>query len=145
MQRRNTSQYVLQTWAAFVISLALCAGGVWNLSGNEPLTNAFFALAFVFSLASTLTLAKTVRDNQHDKVDTGAWVGQSWAAFALSVAFMFYGLYNAKLAGWQWGYMLATWAFMLSSAFTLAKTVRDEAEDRQVANGNPADDAVDPT
>jgi hypothetical protein len=139
MQRRNTPQYLLQTWAAFIISLFLCAGGVWNLSGTEPLLNAFFAIAFVFSLTATLTLAKTIRDNQNGKVDTAAWVGQSWAGFAVSVAFMFYGLYNAKLAGWQWGYMLGTWAFMISSAFTLAKTIRDESEDRQRAPEEPSD------
>ena len=130
MQRRNTPQYVLQTWAAFIISLFLCAGGVWNLSSAEPLLNAFFALAMVFSLVATLTLAKTIRDNQNGRVDTGAWVGQSWAAFAVSIAFMLYGLYNAKLTGWQWGYMLGTWAFMVSASFTLAKTIRDEAEDK---------------
>jgi hypothetical protein len=131
MQRRNTPQYVLQTWAAFIISIVLCAGGVWNLSGTEPLLNAFFAIALVFSLASTLTLAKTIRDNQNGRVDTAAWVGQSWAGFALSLAFMLYGLYNAKLNGWQWGYMLGTWAFMISAAFTLAKTIRDESEDKE--------------
>jgi hypothetical protein len=131
MQRRNTPQYVLQTWAAFILSMVLCAGGVWNLSGTEPLLNAFFAIALVFSLASTLTLAKTIRDNQNGRVDTAAWVGQSWAGFALSVAFMLYGLYNAKLNGWQWGYMLGTWAFMISAAFTLAKTIRDESEDKE--------------
>jgi hypothetical protein len=111
--------------------MVLCAGGVWNLSGTEPLLNAFFAIALVFSLASTLTLAKTIRDNQNGRVDTAAWVGQSWAGFALSVAFMLYGLYNAKLNGWQWGYMLGTWAFMISATFTLAKTIRDESEDKE--------------
>jgi hypothetical protein len=131
MQRRNTPQYVLQTWAAFILSMVLCAGGVWNLSGSEPLLNAFFAIGLVFSLASTLTLAKTIRDNQNGRVDTAAWVGQSWAGFALSVAFMLYGLYNAKLNGWQWGYMLGTWAFMISATFTLAKTIRDESEDKE--------------
>jgi hypothetical protein len=133
MQRRNTPQYVMQVWAAFIIALGMCAGGVWNLSGTSSLLNAFFAVALVFSLSSTLVLAKTVRDNQKQQVDTSAWVGQSWGAFALSVAFMLYGLYTAHLSGWQWGFMLGSWAFLISAAFTLAKTIRDEAEDRTSA------------
>jgi hypothetical protein len=46
----------------------------------------------LFTMGSSSTLAKTIRDNRDDRVDTQAWVFQSWAAFLLSAGVTFTGI-----------------------------------------------------
>ena len=125
--RRDSSAWVLQVWAAFAAAVALCVAGVWNAPG-EGIDRAFLAIAFLFGLSAAFGLAKTVRDNRDEQVDTPAWVLQVWAAFAVSVIVTVWGLYRLELAGWERGYMFAAWLFLISSTFTLAKTVRDNHE-----------------
>ncbi len=127
MFNRNTKAWVMQVWASFSAALVAAAAGVWQLSG-EGLSSVSFAGAFVFCLFAAFTLAKTLRDNQVAQVDTNAWVFLVWAAFIASALIMLLQLWNTKLNQWQWGYLVAVWLWLVSAAFTLAKTLRDELE-----------------
>jgi hypothetical protein len=125
--RRDTSAWILQVWAAFAAAVALCVVGVWNAPG-EGIDRAFLAIAFLFGLSSAFGVAKTVRDNRDEQVDTPAWVLQVWAAFAIAVIVTIWGLFRLELGSWEKGYMVASWLFLISATFTLAKTVRDNHE-----------------
>jgi hypothetical protein len=125
--RRDTSAWVLQVWAAFAIAVALCVGGIWHLPA-EGLNRAFIALGYLFCLSSAFAVAKTVRDNRDERVDTQQWVFQVWAAFIIAVGVTAWGLLRMDANGWEKAYLLATWLFLIAATFTLAKTVRDNHE-----------------
>lgn len=125
--RRDTSAWILQVWAAFGLALCLSAIGIWNLP-NEGLDRAFVAIGFLFCLSAGFGVAKTVRDNRDEQVDTPSWVFQVWAAFSIAVAVTAWGLYRMHLGTWEKSYLAASWLFLVSSTFTLAKTVRDNHE-----------------
>ena len=81
--RRDTSAWVFQVWASFGLALFLCGLGIINMP-SQNLDRAFLALGFFFCLSSVFVLSKTVRDNQHERVDTQAWIFQVWAAFTVA-------------------------------------------------------------
>ena len=123
--RRDTAAWRLQVWASFGAAVLLCVHAAWNLPG-ESLDRLLVALGLLFVLSASFTLAKTVRDNQHEKVDTAAWVMQVWTAFAISTVLTGWAILRLAVDAWHQGYLAASALFLLSSAFTLAKTVRDE-------------------
>jgi hypothetical protein len=133
--RRDTSAWVFQVWASFGLALFLCGLGIINMP-SQNLDRAFLALGFFFCLSSVFVLSKTVRDNQHERVDTQAWIFQVWAAFTVAVILTAWGLFRMDIGPWEKGYMIATWLYLVSAAFTLQKTIRDRHEADLVEQGN---------
>lgn len=125
--RRDTPAWRIQVWTAFSVSALLCAHAVWNLPG-DTLDRILVGLGMFFVLSSAFTLAKTVRDNQHETVDTPAWLVQVWAAFGISVTLTGWAIVRLDIETWHQWMLGASSLFLLSSAFTLAKMVRDEHE-----------------
>jgi hypothetical protein len=123
--RRDTNTWVFQVWASFGLAIALCAIGVWNMP-SESLDRAFIALGYFFCLSSAFALAKMIRDNQNEQVDTSGWRMQVWIAFIVAASLTGWGLIRMKIGDWERGYMFASWLFLISSTFTLAKTIRDK-------------------
>jgi hypothetical protein len=39
-----------------------------------------------------------------------------------------WGLFRMDIGSWEKGYMVATWLYLMSSAFTLQKAIRDRHE-----------------
>jgi hypothetical protein len=60
---KDTSAWIMQVWAAFIISTVGTGTGIFFLEGNSW-QKAFVSMGYVFSVSSTFTLAKTIRDNQ---------------------------------------------------------------------------------
>jgi hypothetical protein len=135
--RRDTSAWVFQVWASFGLAVFLCGFGIINMP-SEKLDRAFLALGFFFCLSSAFVLSKTVRDNQAERVDSQAWVMQVWTAFAIAVLLTAWGLFRMEITGWAKGYMIATWLFLMSAAFTLQKTIRDKHEADLLDQGDGA-------
>jgi len=125
--RRDTNAWNFQVWASFALAVFLCGLGILNMP-SERLDRAFLALGYFFCLSSAFVVSKTVRDNQSERVDTQAWVFQVWAAFAIAMTLTAWGLFRMDIGAWEKGYMLATWLFLMSSAFTLQKAIRDKHE-----------------
>jgi hypothetical protein len=125
--QRDTRGWRTQVWASFVIAMLCATIGVLQLPGQE-LDRAFLAIGMFFCLFATFAVAKTTRDNRDGQVDTSAWVMTVWVAFVAAVMLTAWGLYRMKIEEWQKYYMLVTWLFLVSSAFTLAKMLRDEQE-----------------
>ena len=65
--------------------------------------------------------------------DTAAWIFQSWASFALAVTATGFGIFNLPVDMWVRGYMAMGMLFTVGSSFTLAKTMRDQAEAKRVS------------
>ncbi len=125
--QRDTAAWRMQVRLSFVLSV-LCAGlGVLNMPGQD-LDRAFLAIGMFFCLFASFSVAKTQRDNRDGQVDTSMWVIAVWIAFAAAVLLTGWGLWRMNIDQWQKYYMLVTWLFMVSSSFTLAKTIRDAQE-----------------
>ncbi len=123
--RRDTNTWIFQVWAAFGLAILLCGIGIWNMP-SESLDRAFLATGFFFCLSSSFALAKTIRDNQNEQLDTAGWRAQVWIAFLVAAALTAWGLVRMKIGDWEKGYMVSSWLFLVSATFTLAKTIRDK-------------------
>lgn len=60
----HSSAWVAQVWLSFVISVGVTGMGIWFMPA-EPWVKAFMAMGVLFTVGSTFSLAKTVRD-QHE-------------------------------------------------------------------------------
>ena len=125
--QRDTAAWRMQVRLSFVLAI-LCAGvGVLNMPGQD-LDRAFLAIGMFFCLFASFSVAKTQRDNRDGQVDTSMWVIAVWIAFAAAILLTGWGLWRMNIEQWQKYYMLVSWLFMVSSTFTLAKTIRDAQE-----------------
>lgn len=64
------------------------------------------------------------------KRNTMAFTFLSWASFALALTFVLVGVWNADWKLVEKGYYAGTMLWAITSAFVLAKVVRDNEEDR---------------
>jgi hypothetical protein len=139
VMQRDTQGWRSQVWISFGLALVSSAIGVMMLPGQE-LDRAFLAIGLVFCLFSSFAVAKTVRDNRDGQVDTSSWVMTVWIAFAAAFSLTAWGLWRMNIGDWQKGFMVVSWLFLVSSTFTVAKTVRDKHEANlmdRAANANP--------
>ncbi len=127
LMQRDTNGWRLQVWLSFGLAVTACGAGVLQLPGQE-LDRAFLALGLFFCLFSSFAVAKTIRDNRDGQVDTSSWVMTVWVAFAAAISLSAWGLWRMNIPTWEKNYMLVSSLFLISSTFTLAKTVRDSHE-----------------
>ena len=142
--RRDSSAWVFQVWVAFAVAAGLCVYGIWNLPG-APEGKMLLAMGFFFCLSSSFVLAKAIRDNQYQAVDTPMWRGQVWAAFIIASCLTAWALNRLPLNADYVMFMVASWLFLVSSTFTLTKTVRDgqDADKLERAQGMADEDGDD--
>jgi len=125
--RRDTTAWRLQVWISFGVAASLCAIGLAWLPGAD-LDRAFMVMGYVFCVSSAFALAKFVRDNERARVDSPMWKGVVWGGFFVAMALTGWGLLRMQIQPvWQ-AYLLVSWLFLISSTFTLAKTLRDAYE-----------------
>jgi hypothetical protein len=133
--RRDTGAWSVQVWVSFGIAFLACAVGVWMLPSAQ-LDRAFLAIGFFFCLFASFAVAKTQRDNRDGQVDTGGWIAVVWVGFAAAVTLTAWGLWRmATVPDWHRAYLAVSWLFLVSSTFTLAKTIRDKHEADLVDSG----------
>lgn len=60
----HSSAWVAQTWIAFVAAVGVTTMGIWFLP-VDPWVKAFMGMGLLFTVGSTFSLAKTLRD-QHE-------------------------------------------------------------------------------
>lgn len=125
--RRDTRAWQLQVWISFAAAASLCAIGLAWLPGQD-LDRAFMVMGYVFCLSTAFALSKYVRDNQHHKVDTPMWGSVVWAGFAFAMTLTGWGLWRMDVNPTYKAYLGVAWLFLISSVFTLAKTLRDAHE-----------------
>ena len=141
IMRRDTGSWRLQVWLSFGLAVGACGIGVIQLPGQE-LDRAFLALGVFFCLFTSFAVAKTLRDNRDRQVDTASWVMTVWAAFAAAIALTAWGLWRMNIPSWEKSYMVVSWLFLVSSTFTLAKTVRDGHEAQLMERSGPDTEAA---
>ena len=127
--RRDTKAWRTQVWLSFGIAISLCAIGLAWLPGDD-IDRAFMVMGYVFCLSTAFALAKFIRDNQARAVDTPMWRLVVWGGFAFAMALTGWGLWRMGIQPVWKAYLLVCWLFLISSVFTLAKTLRDAHEAR---------------
>lgn len=135
VMQRDTAGWRTQVWTSFGLAVLASGTGVMYLPSQE-LDRAFLAIGFFFCLFASFAAAKTVRDNRDGQVDTNGWILMVWISFAAAVSLTAWGLWRMAISDWQKGYMVVSWLFLVSSTFTLAKTIRDRYEADLMARGN---------
>lgn len=139
---RDTGAWRLQVWVSFAIAVFLCATGLSYLPGQD-IDRAFMIMGYLFCLSATFVLSKFVRDNQKQKADTPMWRWVVYGAFFLAMALTGWGLWRMNINETYKAFLLVSWLYLITSTFTLAKTLRDGhdadlAEARLVARSSAA-------
>lgn len=128
--RRDTVSWQVQTWTSFGLAVTVCATGLAWLPGAD-LERAFMVMGYVFCLSAVFALSKFVRDKAQHGSETPLWSLVVWSGFGLAVSLTGWGLYRMDIAPSYKAYLLVSWLFLVSSAFTLAKMLRDAHEAKQ--------------
>ncbi len=123
----DTRAWKAQVWISFGAAVTLCASGLAWLPGAD-LDRAFMVMGYLFTMSSAFVLAKHVRDNQTRRVDTPLWGAVVWLGFGLAMALTAWGLLRMEINPTYKAYLGVSWLFLVSSVFTLAKTLRDAHE-----------------
>ena len=124
---RDTRAWRLQVWISFGLAVALCGIGLAYLPGQD-LARAFMVMGYVFCMSTAFALAKFVRDNELRKTDTPMWGTVVWGGFTLAMALTGWGLWRMELNPTYKAFLGVCWLFLISTVFTLAKTLRDAHE-----------------
>lgn len=125
--KRDTQGWMMQTYASFGLAFLLAAVSVLNLNG-QGLERVLVAVCLFFLLFVTFTVSKTIRDNQFEQVDTNSWKIMVWLGFGISLALSSWSIYRMEIEFWHKISIIASSLFLISSAFTLSKTIRDKAD-----------------
>jgi hypothetical protein len=125
--RKDTKAWKAQVWISFGAAVSLCAIGLAYLPGTD-LDRAFMVMGYVFCVSTAFALAKYVRDNELRRVDTSMWGLVVWGGFVFAMALTGWGLWRMEVNPAYKAYLGVAWLFLISTVFTLAKTLRDAHE-----------------
>ncbi|MBC8058215.1 MAG: hypothetical protein H7Y61_16700 [Rhizobiales bacterium] len=125
--RKDTKAWKLQVWVSFGLAVLLCGSGLAYLPGAD-LDRAFMVMGYMFCLSTAFALAKFVRDNELRKTDTPMWGLVVWGGFALAMLLTAWGLWRMEVNPTYKAFLGVSWLFLISTVFTLAKTLRDAHE-----------------
>ena len=128
---RDTGAWQLQAWLSFGIAVFLCAVGLAYLPGAD-LDRVFMVMGYLFCLSNVFVLSKMIRDNQKAKmegrVDTPMFKYVVWSGFLLAMALTAWGLLRMEINETYKAFLGVAWLYLVTSAFTLAKMLRDRHE-----------------
>lgn len=122
--RRDTRAWKAQVWISFGLAAGLCATGLAWLPGAD-LNRAFMVMGYLFCLSTAFALAKYVRDNEQRRIDTPLWGLVVWGGFAFALSLTAWGLWSMDISPPYKAFLGVCWLYLISSVFTLAKTLRD--------------------
>ena len=129
----DSRAWQLQVWIAIAISVALSGIGLAYLPGTD-VEQAFLVLGYLFCVSSAFVLAKMVRDAQQSAAHGGAAADTPlfkylvWGSFFIAIALTGWGLLRMQIGGTYKAFLGVSWLYLISSALTLAKMLRDRHE-----------------
>ncbi|VUZ25580.1 Uncharacterised protein [uncultured Comamonas sp.] len=130
--RRDSRPWQLQVWVSFGLAMALCTTGLAYLPGQD-LDRAFMFMGYLFCLSTAFVLSKFVRDGeaareQGQQADTSLFRLVVWGSFALAMGLTAWGLVRMEVNPTYKVFLGVGWLYLITSAFTLAKMLRDRQE-----------------
>jgi hypothetical protein len=130
--RKDTKAWTAQVWISFGLAASLCAIGLAYLPGQD-LDRAFMVMGYVFCMSTAFALAKYVRDNEVRRSDTPMWGLVVWCGFGFAMGLTAWGLWRMEVNPTYKAFLGVCWLFLISTVFTLAKTLRDAHDAAQRA------------
>lgn len=130
---RDTRAWQFQVWISFGLAAFLCGVGLAWLPGQD-LDRAFMVMGYFFCLSAAFVLAKFVRDGEKSRLggvpatDTPLFKFVVWGGFLLAMALTGWGLLRMEINETYKAYLGVSWLYLITSTFTLAKTLRDRHE-----------------
>jgi uncharacterized membrane protein YiaA len=121
-----SSAYILATWAVLTIALLSYLIGLWNSSFELNEKGYYFSI-FLLALFASVTLQKTIRDQEEDLPVTPIFMGMCWFAFGTSIALLLIGLTNSTILLSEKGFYGIAFILALFSVITVQKNTRDLA------------------
>ena len=128
--RHDTRAWKAQVWISFATAVVLCAVGLAYLPGQD-IDRAFMVMGYLFCLTTAFALAKFVRDNEVRRSDTPLWGIVIWGGFWMAMALTAWGLWRMDVNPTYKAFLGVSWLFLISTAFTLAKMLRDADDARR--------------
>jgi hypothetical protein len=125
--QRDTGAWQMQVWISFGLAVFLCGTGLSWLPGQD-LDRAFMVMGYIFCLSTAFFLAKFVRDNQYKQNDTPMWKMVVYTAFFVAMTLTAWGLWRMNVNDTYKAFLLVSWLYLITTTFTLAKTLRDKHE-----------------
>nr|WP_315228329.1 YiaA/YiaB family inner membrane protein [uncultured Albidiferax sp.] len=133
--QRDSKAWSLQVWLSFGIAIFVCAVGLAYLPGQD-LDRAFMVMGYFFCLSAAFVLAKFVRDNERARADastartadTPMFKLVVWGGFFLAMGLTGWGLARMEVNETYKAFLGVSWLYLITSTFTLAKTLRDKHE-----------------
>jgi hypothetical protein len=131
-KHRDTKAWVIQVWVSFGIAFVMCGVGLAYLPGSD-LEAVFMVMGYVFSVTATIVLSKYVRDTDRNKHSAGhqdspLFGAVVWLGFALALGLTAWGLSRMAINDTYKAFLGLGWLYLITSTFTLAKTLRDGHE-----------------
>ena len=129
---RDSRAWQMQVWISFGLAVLLCGTGLAYLPGRD-LDRVFMVMGYFFCLTNAFVLAKLVRDGEKARAegkpaDTPMFRYVVWLGFFLAMALTAWGLVRMEINETYKAFLGVGWLYLISSAFTLAKTLRDSHE-----------------
>ena len=129
---RDSNAWQVQVWISFLVAVFLCGVGLAYLPGKD-LDRVFMIMGYLFCLTSAFVLAKLVRDNEKSRLegkrsDTPMFKYVVWAGFFVAMALTGWGLVRMEINDTYKVFLGVSWLYLITCAFTLAKTLRDKYE-----------------
>ena len=129
---RDTNAWQIQVWVSFAVAAFLCGVGLAWLPGKD-LDRAFMVMGYFFCLTTAFVLAKFVRDAEQSRregkpADTPMFRYVVWTSFFLAMALTGWGLLRMEINETYKAFLGVSWLYLITCAFTLAKTLRDKHE-----------------
>ncbi|ATB29531.1 YiaA/YiaB family inner membrane protein [Melittangium boletus] len=75
VKQGHSGAWIIQTWLSFALSVGVTTVGIWHLP-VDGWQKAFLGMGLLFSVGSTFTLSKTVRD-QHEQESITARIDEA--------------------------------------------------------------------
>jgi hypothetical protein len=130
--RHDTKAWKIQVWISFLLAITLCGSGLVYLPGAD-LDRAFMIMGYLFCLSTAFALSKFIRDNESRSTDTPMWGLVVWGGFGLAMLLTAWGLLHMDVNPTYKAFLGVSWLFLISTVFTLAKTLRDAYEALQAS------------
>lgn len=128
---RDTRSWQMQVWISFVLAIGLCGTGLAYLPG-QTIERTFMVMGYIFCLVTVFVLSKSVRDAHKAEmtggVETPMWRFVVWGGFITAMVLTGWGLSNMEINDTYRAFLGVSWLYLVTSAFTLAKTLRDSHE-----------------
>lgn len=139
LMQRDSKAWVMQVWVSFLAAIFLCGVGLAWLPGKD-LDRAFMVMGYFFCLSAAFVLAKFIRDSEKARAegrvaDTPLFKYVVWLGFFLAMALTGWGLLRMEISETYKAFLGVSWLYLITTTFTLAKTLRDAHEAELAAAG----------